>query len=98
MLGKEPVSARTRERLIRCGTDLVQVGGGPATLAIDFSFFGTVLTYAAAMHVLHANTEAVKLARIALGRMDAIGKEVERGQRLTGLSRVAQQQNRRVHF
>ena len=82
-LGAEPVANLTRERLIRYGKERVEIGAGPATLAIDFSFIGTVLTHAAAMHGLQVNTEAVRLARVALRRMGAIGRGQERDRRPT---------------
>lgn len=80
-LGAEPVAGLTRERLIRYGRERVEAGAGPATLAIDISFIGTVLTHAAALHGLQVNTEAVRLARVALRRMGAIGKGEERDRR-----------------
>lgn len=82
-LGSEPVANLTRERLIRYGRERVEAGAGPATLAIDLSFIGTVLTHAAAMHGLQVNTEAVRLARVALRRMGAIGRGQERDRRPT---------------
>ncbi len=82
-LGDEPVGALTRERLIRYGLARSQAGAGPATLAIDFSFIGTVMTHAAAMHGLQVNLEGLKLARIALARMGAIGAPRERDRRPT---------------
>jgi hypothetical protein len=84
-LGSEPVANLTRDRLIQYGRERVKAGAGPATLAIDLSFIGTVLTHAAAMHGFQANTEAVRLARVALRRMGAVG----RGQERDGCSRVA---------
>jgi hypothetical protein len=60
-LGSEQVSCLTRGRLIRCGRERAAEGAGPATLAIDISFIGTVLTHAAALHGLQVNTEAVRL-------------------------------------
>lgn len=82
-LGDEPVANITRERLITYGRERVKAGAGPATLAIDLSFIGTVLTHAAAMHGLQVNTESVRLARIALRRMGAVGRGQERDRRPT---------------
>lgn len=82
-LGPEPVANLTRERLIQYGRERVKAGAGPATLAIDLSFIGTVLTHAAAMHGFQANTEAVRLARVALRRMGAVGRGQERDRRPT---------------
>src|SRR5262245_9189949 len=36
----------TRERLVKFGEDRADEGAGPATLAVDMSFIGTVLTHA----------------------------------------------------
>jgi len=82
-LGSETVSNLTRERLIRYGRERRDDGAGPATLAIDISFIGTVLTHAAAMHGLRVDTEGVRLARVALRRMGAVGKGDERDRRPT---------------
>lgn len=82
-LGSEQVSGLTRERLIRYGRERAAEGAGPATLAIDISFIGTVLTHAAALHGLQVNTDAVRLARVALRRMDALGRGLERDRRPT---------------
>lgn len=82
-LGGEQVSCLTRERLIRYGRERAAEGAGPATLAIDISFIGTVLPHAAALHGLQVISEAVRLARVALRRMDAIGRGLERDRRPT---------------
>jgi integrase len=82
-LGAEAIADLTRERLIQYGRERVKAGAGPATLAIDISFIGTVLTHAAALHGLQINTEAVRLARVALRRMGAIGRGQERDRRPT---------------
>jgi len=82
-LGSETVSSLTRERLIRYGRERRDEGAGPATLAIDISFIGTVLTHAAAVHGLRVDTEGVRLARVALRRMGAVGKGGERDRRPT---------------
>jgi integrase len=82
-LGDTPLSNLTRERLILYGRQRAKDGAGPATLAIDLAFIGTVLTHAAAVHGIPVNTEAVRLARIALRRLDLIGKPKERSRRPT---------------
>lgn len=56
------------------GRQRARDGAGPATLAIDLAFIGTVLTHAAAVHGIPVNTEAVRLACIALRRLDLIAK------------------------
>ena len=58
-------------------------GAGPATLAVDISFVGTILTHAAAVHGLQVNTEGVRLARIALRRLGLVGTSIERDRRPT---------------
>lgn len=82
-LGSEVLAKLTRERLIEYGRKRSQEGAGPATLAIDFSFIGTVLTHASAMHGMEVDTESVRLARTALVRMGAIGRSQERERRPT---------------
>ncbi len=82
-LGKDPVGNLTRERLVEYGRKRRDEGAGPATLAIDFSFIGTVLTHASAMHGANVDTESVRLARTALVRMGAIGPSRERDRRPT---------------
>jgi integrase len=82
-IGAEPVYKLTRERLIEFGRERMGEGAGPSTLSIDFGFIGTVLTHAAALHGLKVDTEAVRLARIALTRMGAIGPSDERDRRPT---------------
>ena len=58
-------------------------GAGLATLSIDFSFLGTLLTHAAAVHGIAVYPEEVKLARVALSRLGLVGKGVERDRRPT---------------
>lgn len=82
-LGDEPLSGLTRERLVEYGRQRRTEGAGPATLAIDFSFIGTVLTHASALHGLSVDTESVRMARTALVRMGAIGRSIERDRRPT---------------
>lgn len=82
-LGDTPLSHMTRETLIRYGRERAKEGAGPATLAVDISFIGTVMTHAAAVHGLQVNTEAVKLARTALSRLGLVGASKERDRRPT---------------
>ncbi len=58
-------------------------GAGPATLAIDISFIGTLLTHAAFVHGIAISPEEVRLARVALKRLDLIGDPQERDRRPT---------------
>jgi integrase len=82
-LGDLPVAHLTRERLIKYGRDRAREGAGPATRAIDISFIGTILTHAAALHGMTADTEAVRLARVALSKIGLIGRAKERDRRPT---------------
>ncbi len=82
-LGDVPVSQLTRERLIAYGRERARDGAGPATLSVDISFIGTVLTHAAAVHGLQVDTDAVRLARVALGKMGLVGTPKERDRRPT---------------
>lgn len=43
-LGDTPLSQLTREKLIQYGRQRAKEGAGPATLAVDISFIGTILT------------------------------------------------------
>ena len=82
-LGSESIADLTRERLIQYCRGRVKAGPGLATLAIDISFIGTLLTHAAALHGLQVNSDAMRLARVALRRMGAIGRDQERDRRPT---------------
>jgi integrase len=82
-LGTTPLNQLTREKLIGYGRARAEQGAGPATLAVDISFIGTVLTHAAAVHGVRVNTEAVTLARVALRRLGLVGKSRERDRRPT---------------
>ncbi|MGA1341724.1 MAG: hypothetical protein ACO33A_01560 [Hyphomonas sp.] len=76
-LGDTSLANLTRERLIMSGRQRAKDGAGPATLAIDHALIGTVLTHAAAVDGIPVNAETVCLARIALRRLDLIGKAEE---------------------
>ncbi len=73
----------TRSALIEYGKKRAKAGAGPATLAIDFSFIGTLLTHAAAVHGIAVATEEVRLARVALIRLGLVGNPSERDRRPT---------------
>jgi len=79
--GRTPLEGMTRERLIAYGRARAASGAGPATLAIDFSYLTTILSYCAAVHGITVSLEQVKLARIALVRLGLIGKSDERTRR-----------------
>ena len=70
-------------KLVEYGKTRAKEGAGPATLTIDFSFIGTLLKRAAAVHGIEVFPEEVKLARVALGRLGLVGKGVERDRRPT---------------
>lgn len=82
-LGKTRYQDLTRQKLIEFGRKRAKAGAGPATLAIDISFIGTVLTHAAAVHEIPVVIENVKLARVALGLLGLVGKGHERDRRPT---------------
>jgi integrase len=82
-LGATPLPQLTREKIVAYGHERADQGAGPATLAADISFIGTVLTHAAAVHGLIVDTEAVRLARVALRTLDLVGKSQERDRRPT---------------
>lgn len=99
-LGDTALSNLTRERLVLYGRQRAKAGAGPATLAVDISFIGTILTHAAAVHGVQVNTEAVTLARVALRRLGLVGAATERDRRptQTELDRLFQhfEQNQRL--
>lgn len=99
-LGGTSLSNLTRERLVLYGRQRAKAGAGPATLAVDISFIGTILTHAAAVHGVQVNTEAVTLARVALRRLGLVGAATERDRRptQTELDRLFQhfEQNERL--
>jgi hypothetical protein len=82
-LGATPLSGLTRDRLIQYGRQRAKDGAGPATLAVDISFIGTILTDAAAVHGIAVDAEAVRLARVALRRLGLVGAADERERRPT---------------
>jgi len=56
---------------------------GPVTLGIDIGYIRTVLVHAAAVHGVIVPSEEVTLARVALRRLDLVGKGNERDRRPT---------------
>ncbi len=82
-LGTTRLRDLNRIALIDYGKARAKAGAGPATLAIDFSFLGTLLTHAAAVHGIEATPEDVRLARKALTRLGLIGRSNERDRRPT---------------
>lgn len=82
-LGRLKLSQLDRERLIQFGKERAQEGAGPVTLGIDLGYIKTILSHAAAVHGIVVSTESVNLARIALARLDLVGKGDERDRRPT---------------
>lgn len=80
-IGDTPVHDMTKQELLAFGRRRAKEGAGPATLAIDFSFIGTVLTNAAAIHDVRVDPEQMRLARYALVRLGLVGKARERDRR-----------------
>ena len=82
-LGGYRLEEMTRPTLIEFGKKRAKQGAGPATLAVDFSFIGTLMTHAAAVHGISVFPEQVKLARVALIRLGLVGNASERDRRPT---------------
>jgi len=82
-LGTTRISNLDRAALIKYGKKRAKQGAGPVTLSIDLSYIHTILTHAAAIHGISVNTEDLRLSRIALSRLDLIGKSNERNRRPT---------------
>jgi integrase len=82
-LGTYQVEDINRTLLIEFGKKRAKAGAGPATLAIDLSFIGTLLTHAAAVHGVTTSPQEVRLARVALKRLGLVGPSDERDRRPT---------------
>ena len=82
-LGHLKVTALTRERLIQFGRERAKAGAGPVTVAQDFTYLKMVASHAAAVHGVEVPVEAIELARLALKRLDLIGKSRQRDRRPT---------------
>lgn len=82
-LGDTPLTELTKAEFIAFGRRRAKEGAGPATLAIDFSFIGTVLTHAAAVHDIEVDPGELRLARYAMRRLGLIAKGMERDRRPT---------------
>jgi integrase len=78
-----PLANLTRERLILYGRQRAKAGAGPATLAVDISFIGTILTHASAVHGVAVNVQAVQLARVALRQLGLVGAPLSRDRRVS---------------
>jgi integrase len=82
-LGLTPLTHLTRDKLIQYGRERSLEGAGPATLAVDISFIGTILKHAAAVHGVAVDVEAVNAARLGLRRLGLVGQPDERDRRPT---------------
>jgi len=82
-LGKVRVSGISREDLIDFGRARAKEGAGPVTVGSEFSYLGTIIVHAAAVHGVDVTREPIQLARIALIRLGIIGKGRERDRRPT---------------
>lgn len=82
-LGRTKVGGLTQDVLVEFGRARAKDGAGPVTLASDFSYLGTVILHAAAIHGVDITKEPVDHARIALARLGLVGKGNERDRRPT---------------
>jgi integrase len=82
-LGKLKLNGLTRERLIKFGKDRAAAGAGPVTLGMDIGYLRTVVIHAAAVHGVGISAEPIDLARVALKRLELVGKGNERDRRPT---------------
>ncbi len=80
-LGGTRVNALTQEILVEFGRARAKEGAGPVTLAADFSYLGTIVLHAAAVHGVEVTKEPIDHARIALARLGLVGKGQERDRR-----------------
>lgn len=92
-LGNERLNDLTRERLIKFGKDRAREGAGPVTVAMDIGYIKTLLVHVAAVHGVPVPTEQVALARVALRRLELVGKGNERDRRPT-----ADELQRIIHY
>jgi integrase len=92
VIGDTPLTELSKAELIAFGRRRAKDGAGPATLAIDISFIGTVMTHAAAVHDVEVDPEQLRLARYALRRLGLVAKAKERDRRPTAeeLRRILQ--------
>lgn len=82
-LGSRSMVELDRERVIKFGRKRAAQGADPMTLSMDIGDIKLVLSHAAAVHGLSVLVEPVDLARIALKRLDLVGKSNERDRRPT---------------
>ena len=82
-LGKVRVTDLSRDVLVDFGRSRAKEGAGPVTVAAEFSYLGTIVMHAAAVHGVDVSKEPVDHARIALTRLGLVGKGRERDRRPT---------------
>ncbi|MGY6661625.1 MAG: site-specific integrase [Glycocaulis sp.] len=80
-LGKRKPLELSRELLVEYGRERSKQGAGPVTLSIELGYIKTILNHSAAVHGVHAPTEGVDLARLALSRLGLVGRSAERSRR-----------------
>ena len=82
-LGAVPVGKLDRNCFIEFGRSRALQGAGPVTVGLDFGIIKLVLSNAAAVHGISSNIEALDQARVAMKRLDLVGKTHERTRRPT---------------
>lgn len=82
-LGHVRLEVLDRERIIQFARERRAEGAGPSTISADISYIKTVLLHAFAVHGLPVSLDQVDLARVALMRLDLVGKAQERDRRPT---------------
>lgn len=74
-LGHVRLEVLDRERITMNAWQRARDGAGPATLAVDLAFIGTVLTPAAPLHGIPVNTRTARLARDARAGLEKFEPE-----------------------
>jgi integrase len=82
-LGRVKVAGLSQDVLVEYGRKRAREGAGPVTVAAEFSYLGTIIAHAAAVHGVDVTKEPVDYARIALTRLGIVGKGQERDRRPT---------------
>jgi len=79
--GRIKIAALDREGLIAYAKRRAGQGAGPATISMVMGYIRTVLVHASAVHGVAISPDPVDLARVALKRLDLVGKGQERCRR-----------------
>lgn len=82
-LGKVRFENLDRDRIIQFAKARSNEGAGRVTIGQDIGYLRTLLSHGAAVHGLPMTVEQVDLARVALKRLDMVGKGKERNRRPT---------------